>query len=84
VLPTITHADYLQAPVAWARRGGAGIAVVIVGLAVVVAVVAAWATATIPARGVAARPGPTSLPLTAHGPVAERATARSPRFTVVR
>jgi len=69
VLPTITHADYLKAPVARARRGGAGIAVVIAGLAVVVAVAAAWATATIPARGVAARHGLASVPLTAQGPV---------------
>jgi hypothetical protein len=69
VLPTITHADYLKGPVARARRGGAGIAVVVTGLGVVVAVAAAWATASIPAHGVAARHGLASVPLTARGPV---------------
>jgi len=79
VLPTITHVEYLKAPVVRARRGGAGIAVILVALAIFVAVAAAWTTSDIPGRGVAARPGPTSGPLTAHGHVPERATGRLPR-----
>ena len=78
MLPTITHVEYLKAPVVRARRGGAGIAVILVALAIFVAVAATWTTSDIPGRGVAARPGPTSGPLTAHGHVPERATARLP------
>ena len=79
MLPTIIHAEYLKPPVVRARRGGAGIAVIVVALAIFVAIVAAWATSDVPGRGVAARPGPTSVPLTAHGRVPESANARSPR-----
>ena len=79
MLPTITHADYLKAPVVRARRAGASIAVILVALAIFVAITAAWATSDIPGRGVAAQPGPTSVSLTAHGHVPERATVRLPR-----
>jgi hypothetical protein len=69
VLPSLTHPDYFEAPVARAGRGGAGIASLIAALVVGVALVAAWAGATVPGRATAARPGGATLPLTARGPV---------------
>jgi len=69
VLPSLTHPDYFETPVARAGRGGAGIASLIAALVVGVALVAAWAGAAVPGRATAARPGGTTLPLTARGPV---------------
>jgi len=65
VLPSLTHPDYFETPVARAGRGGAGIASLIAALVVGVALVAAWAGAAVPGRATAARPGGTRFAITA-------------------